>query len=204
MGKTIKHYPRNWFRRPKGSKQARVAGARYGAIPPNAWEDIRACKSCYLVDRLVRKYKKDLGLGPEECARKLSKKLNIPYLRVWEVVKFEYGIEFRGWYMAGRYERVMNELDRTGRTEMKVFGNSMVPIIYSGAKLAFESCEEYEVGDIVFCKVKGRYIDAHKIVKKNPNRGYLIANNHGHENGWTRQIYAKVVEVIKQGNGGRS
>jgi hypothetical protein len=27
---------------------------------------------------------------------------------------------------------------------------------------------------------------------KNPDRGYQIANNHGHVNGWTRTIYGKV------------
>jgi hypothetical protein len=34
----------------------------------------------------------------------------------------------------------------------------------------------YEVGDIVFCKVGGRYIDAHKITKKADDGRYLISN----------------------------
>jgi hypothetical protein len=49
------------------------------------------------------------------------------------------------------------------------------------------------MGDIVFCKVKGRYIDAHRVIKKDVGKGWLIANNHGFENGWTRVIYGKVV-----------
>lgn len=63
----------------------------------------------------------------------------------------------------------------------------------------FQPCAEYEVGDIVFCKVRGRYIDAHKITKKEKHGNsfrYMIANNHGHENGWTRQIYGKVVAIV--------
>jgi signal peptidase I len=89
----------------------------------------------------------------------------------------------------------MSELETKGITSMKVFGNSMVPIIKSGSVLTFKKCEAYEPDDVVFCKVKGRYIDAHKIVAVSPERGYLIANNHGHNNGWTHTIYGKVIEI---------
>ncbi|MFN4151150.1 MAG: S24 family peptidase [Candidatus Sericytochromatia bacterium] len=78
---------------------------------------------------------------------------------------------------------------------MKAFGNSMLPILKSGSLLTFEKFDEYEINDIVFCKVKGRYIDAHKITKKDFNKGYLIANNQGYENGWTKTIYGKVIKV---------
>lgn len=54
--------------------------------------------------------------------------------------------------------------------------------------------DEYEVGDIVFCKVRGRYIDAHLITKKN-HRGYMISNNHGHDNGYASIIYGKVINI---------
>ena len=99
--------------------------------------------------------------------------------------------------MYSKYERVKKELEENGISEMKVFGNSMTPIIKSGTKLTFESRDEYEVGDIVFCKVKGRYIDAHKITAKNDKRGYKISNNHGYDNGWSKQIYGKVVKIEK-------
>jgi len=42
--------------------------------------------------------------------------------------------------------------------------------------------------------VNGRYVDAHKITKRDGDR-YLISNNHGHDNGWTRIIYGKVVRA---------
>lgn len=92
-----------------------------------------------------------------------------------------------------KYERLKNELATAGRGKMKAFGSSMLPILKSGSQLTFEKATEYKIGDIVFCKVKGRYIDAHKIIKSDPHKGYLIANNHGFENGWTRTIFGKVV-----------
>jgi SOS-response transcriptional repressor LexA len=94
-----------------------------------------------------------------------------------------------------KYLLAVNALKDTGKCRMTVFGQSMMPIIKSGSTLEFEKRKEYEVGDIVFCKVRGRFIDAHKIIKKNPQRGYLIANNHGWENGWTKNVYGKVVKI---------
>lgn len=94
-----------------------------------------------------------------------------------------------------KYQRLKTELEKVGTGKMKAFGNSMLPILQSGSLLTFEKKENYEIGDIVFCKVKGRYIDAHKITKIDKNKGYMIANNHGWENGWTKTIYGKVINV---------
>ena len=94
-----------------------------------------------------------------------------------------------------KYERLKAELDEAGTGKMKCFGNSMIPILYTGCELTFIKQEDYEIGDIVFSKVKGRWIDAHKIVQKDLKRGYLIANNHGHINGWTHQIFGKAVKA---------
>jgi SOS-response transcriptional repressor LexA len=63
---------------------------------------------------------------------------------------------------------------------MKTFGSSMLLILKSGTLLTFRRQESYVVGNIVFCQVKGRYIDAHKIVAKDATKGYLIANNHSY------------------------
>lgn len=78
---------------------------------------------------------------------------------------------------------------------MKAFGNSMLPILKSGSLLTFQKQDNYKVGDIVFSKVKGRYIDAHKIIATEPNKGYLIANNKGYQNGWTHTIYGRVIKA---------
>ncbi len=76
-------------------------------------------------------------------------------------------------------------------------GNSMVPLIYSGQKhmLAPATLEEVEVGDIVFAKVHGRMF-THLVHAKDPHRGVQIGNNHGFMNGWTKQVFGKVIEVL--------
>ncbi len=93
-----------------------------------------------------------------------------------------------------KYERLKNELELVGTGKMKAFGNSMLPILKNGSLLTFIKSETYSIGDIVFCKVKGKYIDAHKITKIDINKGFLIANNLGFENGWTKMIYGKVIQ----------
>jgi SOS-response transcriptional repressor LexA len=98
-----------------------------------------------------------------------------------------------------KYERLKNELSTTGTGKMKAFGNSMLPILKSGSLLTFTRSGDYNIGDIVFCKVRGRYIDAHKIIKTDGGKGFLIANNHGFENGWTKTIYGKVIRAEYQG-----
>ncbi len=92
-----------------------------------------------------------------------------------------------------KFERLKAELESVGEGKMKAFGQSMLPILKSGTLLTFRRQEVYEIGDIVFCKVKGRYIDAHKITKKDAGKGFMIANNHGFENGWTKRIFGKAI-----------
>jgi transposase len=89
----------------------------------------------------------------------------------------------------------MRDLEEKGFGKMTGFGHSMEPILKSGSRLTYLRQNDYEIGDIVFCKVRGRFIDAHKIIKKDLRKGFLIANNHGHENGWTKKIYGKVIEI---------
>ncbi len=98
-----------------------------------------------------------------------------------------------------KYERLKLELESSGSGKMKCFGNSMLPILKSGSLLTFKKETDYKIKDIVFCKVKGRFIDAHKIIKTDPNKGFLIANNHGYENGWTRVIFGKAVQCEYNG-----
>lgn len=98
-----------------------------------------------------------------------------------------------------KYQRALDDLNTKGETTFKAFGNSMLPILKSGSTLTFRPFAEYEIGDIVFCKVRGRYIDAHKITKKDKlgsSYRYMIANNHGWENGWTKQVYGKAVKIV--------
>lgn len=76
-------------------------------------------------------------------------------------------------------------------------GTSMSPLIESGQmhRLAPATWEECEVGDIVYCKVKGRFY-THLVKAKSSKRGLQIGNNKGHINGWTRSVFGRVVEVL--------
>ena len=73
----------------------------------------------------------------------------------------------------------------------------MVPLIKSGQehKITPITWEEVEVGDIVYCKVKGRFY-THLVKAKNLDKGCQIGNNKGGINGWTKQIYGKVIQVL--------
>ena len=76
-------------------------------------------------------------------------------------------------------------------------GNSMTPILYSGQKhiLAPANWESVEIGDAVYCKVHGNFY-THLVKAKNEKRGLQIGNNKGHINGWTKQIYGKVIKIL--------
>lgn len=73
-------------------------------------------------------------------------------------------------------------------------GNSMVPLIYSGQEHTIipAGWSDCKVGDIVYCKVKGRFY-THLVKAINPLKGVLIASNKGTINGWTKQVYGKVL-----------
>lgn len=76
-------------------------------------------------------------------------------------------------------------------------GNSMVPLIKSGQEhiLAPATWEQAEVGDMVFCKVRGNCY-THLVTAKSETKGLQISNNHGYVNGWTKAVFGKVVQVI--------
>jgi len=75
-------------------------------------------------------------------------------------------------------------------------GNSMSPIIKSGQdhKLAPAKLEDVSVGDVVYCKVKSNFYT--HLVKAKGDRGVLIGNNKGGINGWTKNVYGKVIENL--------
>lgn len=77
-------------------------------------------------------------------------------------------------------------------------GNSMVPLIYSNQEHILEpikSWEEINVGDIVYCKVSGKWF-THLVTAKDNQRGLQISNNKGHINGWTKHVIGKVIKVL--------
>lgn len=94
-----------------------------------------------------------------------------------------------------KYDRLKKDLENTGKGLMKCFGNSMTPILCNATLNEYVKQNSYEIGDIVFAKVKGRWIDSHLITKRDADGRYMISNNHGHDNGWTRQVYDKVIRA---------
>lgn len=88
-----------------------------------------------------------------------------------------------------KFQLLIDKLNLDGVVSTKAFGNSMLPKIKSGSKLTIEKFTTYEVGDIVFCKVKGNYY-FHLITKMDNEKGYLIANNKGYEK-WVDKIYIR-------------
>jgi hypothetical protein len=80
-------------------------------------------------------------------------------------------------------------------------GNSMTPIIKSRQPVKIKPCmwTDVKIGDIVFCKVRGRFY-THLVIGKNDIRGCLIGNNHGKTNGWTKNIYGVVTKILFDSN----
>ena len=76
-------------------------------------------------------------------------------------------------------------------------GNSMTPLIESRQPVEITPCtwEDVNVGDIVYCKVRGNYY-THLVKAKNKKRGVEIGNNHGYINGWTKNVYGKITKII--------
>ncbi len=76
-------------------------------------------------------------------------------------------------------------------------GNSMLPLLKSKQPVVLEPVkwEDCKAGDIVFCKVRGNCF-THLVKGKNVKRGLLIGNNRGRLNGWTKNVYGKVIEIL--------
>lgn len=98
-----------------------------------------------------------------------------------------------------KYERLKYDLETNGEGSMKCAGPSMLPKLPTASTCFYIVKDEYVVGDIVFAKVRGRWIDSHLITKRRAVGGkieYQISNNHGHVNGWTFNVYGKVIKSV--------
>lgn len=80
--------------------------------------------------------------------------------------------------------------------ECRPRGNSMTPKIKSGQLITISpDVSELHKGDVVFCKVKGKYF-VHLLSAIQGER-YQISNNHNHVNGWIGKnaMFGKVIKV---------
>lgn len=95
-----------------------------------------------------------------------------------------------------RYEDIINELQAGRSVIHKPHGNSMTPRIKSGQRITISPVDPADInsGDIVLAKVKGRYM-VHLVTRTSLDGRFMISNNHGHDNGWTRQVYGKVTKI---------
>jgi SOS-response transcriptional repressor LexA len=94
---------------------------------------------------------------------------------------------------------------RAGKTvQMRPKGNSMTPIIGSGDLITIEPKKSgcIKKGDIVFCKVNGKYYVhlVQAVTQKMGGCRYQIGNNHNNTNGTIgiNNIFGKVVEVERK------
>lgn len=79
------------------------------------------------------------------------------------------------YYIGGENKTTIQKLLAGETVIVKGKGNSMTPKLKSGEA----------------CKVKG-HIYLHLVTGVSGNT-YKISNNHGHDNGWTKQVYGKYV-----------
>ena len=92
------------------------------------------------------------------------------------------------------WQQISESLRKRKEIKCKLYGNSMTPRIKSGQLVTITpNIEHVKIGDIVFCKVNGNYC-VHA-VKAIDGKRYQIANNHGHINGWTKNIFGKVIKI---------
>lgn len=101
--------------------------------------------------------------------------------------------------MTNRSNQILNILQEKGEVSFKPHGNSMVPKIHSGDLVRVKAVEAsiYQVGDIVYCKVKGNYYLHILVAIDFTNSRFQIANNRGHINGWigSNSMYGLCIEV---------
>lgn len=92
---------------------------------------------------------------------------------------------------------IIEQLSLGKNVSYRPSGNSMTPLIYSGDLVTLTPCElnDVEIGDVVFCKVKGTIL-LHLCTAKKDGK-ILISNNHGHDNGWTSTVYGKMIRDTK-------
>lgn len=91
---------------------------------------------------------------------------------------------------------IADRLARGETVQWRPHGNSMTPKLKSGqlVTVAPAKLEDIRVGEVVFAKVRGAFY-LHLVRQIGDDGRVLIANNHGHVNGWSRQIYGKLIKV---------
>jgi hypothetical protein len=76
-------------------------------------------------------------------------------------------------------------------------GNSLVSLIKSGHehKLAPTKWDQCQKGNIVYCKVDGKFY-TDQVKATDVKKGLLIRNNKEGIDSWTKQVYGKVLQIF--------
>lgn len=94
------------------------------------------------------------------------------------------------------YQYYIEKLQKGEEVKMSPKGNSMTPKIKSGQEIIISpDVSDVKKGDIVFCKVKGKFFI--HLVSAIKGKKYQISNNHGYVNGWVSKsnIFGKVIKI---------
>ena len=92
----------------------------------------------------------------------------------------------------------VERLEKGETVSFRPKGNSMTPRILSGDLVTVSpDLTKVEAGDILFCKVHGNfYVHLVKAVKtEGDEKSYLIGNNKGRINGWTKKVFGKIISI---------
>ena len=91
---------------------------------------------------------------------------------------------------------IMMRLQVGQMVQTRLSGNSMAPRIKSRQLVTIEpaSVAQVKEGDVVFCKVNGKFY-LHLVTKKGVDGRVMISNNCGYDNGWTRNLYGKLIKI---------
>ncbi len=87
MGKTYKRYPMGWNRNPRGRKQALINHCRPGAIPPDSWNDIVACKIAWRPLRVAQQLYSD-GWKKEDIRKTLKNRFNLRPFEIRDIIEW--------------------------------------------------------------------------------------------------------------------
>jgi len=92
-----------------------------------------------------------------------------------------------------KYTIICKKLQAGENVTYKEFGSSMLPKLKSGVSVTVTPCklEDFKVGDVAFCKVRGTYY-LHYVKAIGQDGRIQIGNAHGHINGWTRTVFGKL------------
>lgn len=99
------------------------------------------------------------------------------------------------WFVNMRPQEIREVIKRGDKVINRESGNSMLPLIKSRQACELRPVDRPLVkGDIVYARVRGHYY-THLVSAVDSKGRAQISNNHGHVNGWTKDVIALVTPL---------